>query len=108
MKTSLPEEPVELKKQIITLKSQLDADTTTGIDWNSQAVWFRNGIPKHLWQQWKNELQTKGYTWPKFLRIMRYRTDDAILWLHNKQTWKEYVEKVSEALDGPLGDIVKQ
>lgn len=97
---------MEIKKQILELRGRLGADNK--IDWNSLAVWYGNRIPRYLWGAWKEELGKKGFTWQKFLKLLRYRTDDAFLWVAGKMTWTIFTKKVLESLEGPLGEMVKK
>lgn len=100
-KLKIPEESREIKKFIIAVRSQLGENTT--INWDSMAVWAGNRIPQYLWKSWRNELSRKGFTWQKFLRLMKYRTDDAILWAYDRISWTEFVESVIKSIEGPLG-----
>jgi len=100
-----PKEPIEIKKQILELRSRLGSDNE--IDWNSLAVWYGNRIPQYLWGAWKGELGKKGFTWQKFLKLLRYRTDDAFLWVAGKMSWGDFMKEVLESLEGPLGEMVR-
>lgn len=97
----IPEESKEVKKLIKALRSQLGESNT--INWDSLSVWYGNKIPQYLWSFWRNELTKRGFTWQKFLRLMKYRTEDAILWVYGRISWKEFTEKVLESIEGPLG-----
>ena len=97
----IPPEPIEVKDFILALRSQLGRTST--INWDSMAVWAGNKIPQYLWSYWRNELSKKGFTWQSFLRLMKYRTDDAILWAYDRITWREFLDKVLEAIEGPFG-----
>lgn len=102
----IPKEPAEIKKQILELRVRLGSNNE--IDWNSLAVWYGNSIPQYLWSTWKGELKRKGFTWQKFLKLLKYRTDDAFLWVAGKISWADFTKKVLESLEGPLGDIVRE
>lgn len=99
-----PEEPVEIKKQILELRGSLGSNNK--IDWKL-AVWYGNRIPQYLWGAWKEELAKKGFTWQKFLKLLRYRTDDAFLWVAGEMSWRDFMKKVLESLEGPLGEMIK-
>jgi len=100
----IPKESYEIKNFILAVRSQLDKNTM--INWDSMAVWAGNRIPQYLWSAWRNELTKRGFTWQKFLRLMKYRTEDAILWAHDRISWMEFVEKIIESIDGPLGQAL--
>lgn len=102
----VPKEPTEIKKQILELRDRLGPGNE--IDWNSLAVWYGNRIPQYLWNTWKEELEKKGFTWQKFLKLLKYRTDDAFLWVAGKMPWGGFMEKVLESLEGPLGEMIKR
>jgi len=105
MGLDIPKEPLEIRKQILELRGRMGPGG--GIDYNSLAIWYGNRVPQYLWNIWKSELTKKGFTWQKFLRLLKYRTDDAFLWVAGKMSWKEFVEKVMESLEGPLGEMIK-
>ncbi|MFQ6075347.1 MAG: hypothetical protein ACE5Z5_04325 [Candidatus Bathyarchaeia archaeon] len=108
---TIPPEPKEIQKFILALRS--DLGPSGGIDWDSLAVWAGNKIPQYLWNSeikpqylWKRELKKRGFTWQKFLRLMKYRTDDAILWTYGRISWNDFVKKVIESIEGPLGKAI--
>ncbi|TKJ27165.1 MAG: hypothetical protein CEE41_00030 [Hadesarchaea archaeon B3_Hades] len=105
MGLGVPEEPVEIKKQILELRGSLGHGNE--IDYNSLAVWYGNRVPQYLWGIWKGDLGQKGFTWQKFLKLLKYRTDDAFLWVAGKMSWGDFMEKVLESLEGPLGEMIK-
>ena len=102
----IPPESDEIRRFIKAVREQLGP--TSGVDWDSFAVWAGNKIPQYLWATWKEELKSRGITWPKFLRVMRYRTGDAIRWFYGRITWEEFVEEVIESIEGDLGKIVAE
>ncbi len=100
-----PQEPVEVKREILEARARFGPGTA--IDWDSLGVWFGNRIPSYLWKQWKGVLVEKGFTWQRFLRLMKYRTDDAFLWSEGKMSWESFVGRVIESLEGPLGEMIR-
>lgn len=100
-KLEIPPEPEEIRQSILALRSRLGP--SVGIDWDSLAVWAGNRIPQYLWAKWKMELREEGFTWQKFLKLMKYRTGDAILWANRRITWENFMNKVLESIRGPLG-----
>jgi transposase len=101
VKIGIPEEPQDIKDYILRLRSRMEP--SGGIDWDPLLVWAGNKIPQYLWNHWKRELSERGFTWQKFLRLLRYRTDDAILWAYDRITWESFIERIVESIDGPLG-----
>lgn len=98
-------EPKEIKSQISILKNQWKSEGGE-INWDNLALWFGNKIQKYLWDNWKDDLKKKGFTWQKFLRLMKYRNDDLLLWIDNRISWNDFVGKIRESLDGNLGDMI--
>ncbi len=70
---------------------------------DSFVVWYGNKLPKSLWDAWKDDLKPIGFTWQKFMRLLRYRTDVGVMWYKGFLRWEEYVKKVVELVDGPIG-----
>lgn len=101
----LLDEPKTTKEQITELKDRW-ASEGSGINWDNLAIWSGNRIQKYLWDNWKGDLKKKGFTWQKFLKLMKYRTDDILLWINNKISWKEFVKKVTDSIDGHLGNML--
>jgi hypothetical protein len=99
------DEPAELKKQIIKIKATHGSGSR--IDWDSVAVWLGNSLPKYLWEGWKNELGEKGFTWQKFLKLMKYRTEDIILWVNDKISWADFMGRVTCSIDGPFSEMIR-
>ncbi|MCD6233192.1 hypothetical protein J7J81_02315 [bacterium] len=102
---STPKEPVEIKEQI---KASHQKYRGGSIDWASLNVWFGNQLPKYLWKDWKDKLKPSGFTWQKFLKLLKYRTDKIILWSQEKITWKNLVEEIQELINSPFGENIKK
>ncbi len=100
-KLEIPPEPKKIQESILALRSRLSP--SSGIDWDSLAVWAGNRIPQYLWAKWKMKLREEGFTWQRFLKLMKYRTADAILWANGRISWEDFVNKVLESIRGPLG-----
>lgn len=100
-KLEIPPEPEEIRQSILALRSRLGPNR--GIDWDSLAVWGGNRLQQYLWTKWRMELRPKGFTWQKFLKLMKYRTGDAILWANGRISWEKFVKGVLESIRGPLG-----
>lgn len=97
---SIPSEPMEIKAQILEYMKR-SGSGSSGIDWDSLALWYGNPIPSYLWKNcgWKNVLSKQGFTWQKFLKKMKYRTEDALLWVKGSITWEDFAKKVIESID---------
>jgi len=93
-----PPEPEDIKKEILGLRSRTGSEMD--IDWDSLAVWYGNRIPKYLWTEcgWKNILSKKGYTWQRFLKLMKYHTTDMVLWVRGWISWEEFVQRLMESV----------
>lgn len=80
-----------------------------GINYAPMVVWYGNKIPKCFWDQWKDELKPAGFTWQKFMRLLRLRTDNFLMWYRGIITWEELIKTVRELVEGPLGkEMVKR
>lgn len=97
-------EPKNVKTTLLVLAAELGKKDE--INWNSSVIWAGNKLQQYLWENWRSSLLERGFTWPKFLKMMKFRTDDAILWLYNKITWDEFTERVIQSIDGPLGKAI--
>lgn len=101
---SIPSEPKDILKSILALRS--DLGSSRGINWDSLAVWAGNRLQQYLWNNWNRGLRKKGFTWQSFLRLMKYRTDDAILWAYSRISWEDFMTKVIESIKGVLGKAI--
>jgi len=100
---TIPKEPIAVKK-LINLEPK--RGMSSGINWASLNVWYGNQLPKYLWLEWKSELKQSGFNWQKFLKILKYRTDQIILWSNNKMSWEELIEEIVKLINGPLGEPI--
>ena len=106
MKLEIPKEPKELLLQIKTWRKSMPASDA---DWDSLVVWYGNQLPQYLWHQWKHILKPMGFTWQKFLRLLRMRTDTVLGWFKGIRLWKETAKDIIDLLESPLGqDIAKK
>ncbi len=69
-------------------------------------IWSGSTLPEYLWDIWKDELGKKGFTHQKFLRLMKYRTDDMLLWVYDRIPWRELVDRIIESMEGPIGKAI--
>ena len=100
-----PKEPAEIKKRI---KSFHQKSNSNSIDWAPLNVWFGNQLPKYLWREWKDKLKSSGFTWQKFLKLLKYRTDAIILWSQDKLKWEDLVKEIKELINSPLGENIRK
>jgi len=100
-----PPEPEKIKKEILELRSHLGEGE--GIDWDSLAAWAGNRIPSYLWTEsrWKNVLGKRGFTWQRFLKLMKYHTRDMALWMTGRISWEEFVQKLIEDIKSELQKV---
>jgi hypothetical protein len=88
----IPPEPKEIRARIAELRSQLRAG------YYGVAIWAGN-VPGYLWSFWKDELKSRGYTWPKFMRLMK-DVDEITSWYVGKLSWENFVKKVIVSIEG--------
>lgn len=78
----------------------------TAIDPERKDIWSGSTLPEYLWNIWKDELSRKGFTHHRFLRLMKYRTDDMLLWSYDRIPWRELVDRIIESIEGPIGKAI--
>lgn len=93
-----PPEPKDVRNRIIDVSKILGPGDE--IDWDSQAVWAFNALPKYLWENWGPQLKPMGFTWQRFLKLLKLHTNDMILWaLREAMTWEDFVRGVIRTLE---------
>ena len=98
MELPIPPEPKEIKEFIKKQRGKLGS--VPDIDHDSLAVWYLNKLPSYLWRYWKSGLESVGYTWQKFIKVVKYATDDIIDWaLYDNLEWDELVKKLVRLLE---------
>lgn len=102
----IPKEPKEILLQMKSWrKSMLDSTA----DWDSLVVWYGNQLPQYLWREWKDELKTRGFTWQKFLKLLRMRTDTILSWFKGIRAWEDTAKDIINLIESPLGqDMAKK
>lgn len=91
-------EPNDIKQFIRQVRESLDEGEN--LEYDSQAVWSLNKLPKYLWSGWKHELKRKGVNWQMFLRILKFHTIDAIEWaLRDTLSWEEFLNRISKSVE---------
>ena len=101
MTLSLPKEPGHIKDWIDSVEKM--TGKTPGVNWDSLNVWYGNKLPQYLWNDWKSILKPQGFTWQKFLQLLKHRTDAVLLWHKGMYTWKQFIEATIDLIEGPLG-----
>ncbi len=99
-----PKEPKHVKEWIKSVGQGLAK--TPGVNWDSLNVWYGNQLPKYLWDEWKNELKPRGFTWQKFLKLLSHRTDAVLLWYKGAYTWEQFIKETTNLIEGPLGQEI--
>ncbi|MDD2754413.1 MAG: hypothetical protein PHS80_02680 [Methanothrix sp.] len=94
-----PAEPKDMLQDIITFKQHLSDQKDGDWDSDSQAIWLKNMIPSYLWKNWKHTLTEAGFTWPKFLKHMKYHTRDMKRLLEMQINWDEFTSLLKKTLD---------
>lgn len=100
-----PKEPEHVREWIRTME-QVGGVKTPGVKWDHLNIWYGNQLPKYLWDEWKNDLKPRGFTWQKFLSLLRHRTDAALLWYKGHYTWERFIKETINLIDGPLGQEI--
>jgi hypothetical protein len=53
-------------------------------------------------------LGPEGFTWQRFLRLLKYHTKDMVLWMNGNLTWVEFVKTLKRSIKGPLGKSLRK
>jgi len=88
-----PPEPIELKNE-----SKKVRDKHPDIDSDFLHVWFKQQLPKHLWNYWKDELKRNGFTWQSFLKAVSFHKREIIAWLRDEIDWEQFIESLRNTL----------
>jgi len=98
MELDVPPEPREIKESIKKYRGVLGS--TPDIEYDSLAVWYNNQLSSYLWRHWKSTLESYGYTWQRFIKVVKYTTEDIIEWaLYDKLGWAELVKRLVALLE---------
>lgn len=104
MNLHTPKEPQHVKDWIRSIEQMSSKDPA--VKWEKLNVWYGLELPKYLWAEWKTELKPMGFTWQKFLRLLKHRTDAVLLWYKGAYTWDRFIEETIKLIDGPLGEEI--
>lgn len=104
MKLHVPKEPKDILAYIRSVQKQMSVGSD--INWDSFSVWAANKLPQYLWNEWKEKLKPRGFTWQKFSRLLRMRTDKMVGWLKGLNGWDELAKDIIDLIESPLGEDV--
>lgn len=104
VKLNIPQEPLDVKAFIHGFKQ--DGEPNSEIRWDSLSVWYGNQLQKYLWKEWKDTLLPYGFTWQKFMKLLKHRTDQAILWSIDDISWSAFIKEIFKLLDNPIADRI--
>uniref|UniRef100_A0A6M3X5M4 Uncharacterized protein n=1 Tax=viral metagenome TaxID=1070528 RepID=A0A6M3X5M4_9ZZZZ len=90
----IPEEPIKLKKQLIEMGG------------DALAIWYGNKLQGYLWNTWKDSLKKKDFTWSRFIKLLKYKTAYASLWLQDKISWENFIQEIIKSIESPLGQNI--
>ena len=93
-----PKEPKEVKEWMKKIEEQMDALTIPKRKRDALVVWYGNKLPQYLWNSWKRELRVKGFTWQKFLTMMKFYEEDVISWYRGQLSWENLSKKIIKLL----------
>lgn len=109
-KLKIPQEAEDLKNLLLCMWVEIGRvrlGNNISVSPESTDVWDSvNKLRQHLWDAWEEELSKKGFTRRKFFRLMKYRTDDLLLWAYDRIPWKEFMDRVIESIEGPMGKAI--
>jgi len=88
-----PPEPTKLKSEAKNVRSKY-----SDIDSDFLYVWFKQQLPKHLWNYWKDELKKNGFTWQSFLKAVSIHKREIIAWLRDEMDWEKLIENLRNTL----------
>jgi hypothetical protein len=98
----IPPESEQVKNTVLYMWleiGQARLGDSSAIDLEREGVWSGKILPEYLWDQWEDELSKKGFTKRKFLRLMKYRVDDILLWTYDRIHWRELIDRIVESMD---------
>ncbi|WP_054850376.1 hypothetical protein [Vulcanisaeta sp. JCM 14467] len=101
---NVPQEPTELKRRLKQMREVLCHDDPDNASCENRVIWSSNDIPRYLWNEWKDILKNHGYTWQRFLSVLKLASGDLILWaLKDSLTWDELVKRIMKLLETYMG-----
>ena len=91
-------EPLDIKNKIKSVRRSICGENNDA-DCDRIAVWSFNDLSKYLWTAWSQELKEYGYTWQKFLKVLKLSTGDIVLWaIKDSITWNSLIERIKYLL----------
>jgi hypothetical protein len=107
----VPREAEDLKNLLLSMWVEIGrvrlGDAATDPD--SPELWTAGDkVAGQMWEEWSGVLTPRGFTRRKFIHFMKHRTDDLLLWSHNRITWNELIDRIISLIDGPIGQLAIQ
>ncbi len=78
----------------------------TNIDLDSEVIWRGDKLVDYLWRSWKKDLEQRKFSKRQFQQLMRYTTDDVLLWAYDRICWSELLERIMSLINGDLGKAI--
>ncbi|MEX2410134.1 MAG: hypothetical protein WD607_01975 [Candidatus Paceibacterota bacterium] len=102
LKLSIPKEPKNIQREVKGIVAL--AEREFGNEMSNFGAWHGNRLQKYLWDEWKQELKSIGFTWQIFLKLLALRTDSALMWYREEKDWKDFIKDTKELIKSPLAD----
>lgn len=100
----VPREPMDLKQRLRQMRDIACGGYSDSISCENRVIWSSSDIPKYLWNEWKDTLKNHGYTWQKYLSVLKLASGDLILWaFRDSLTWSELVKRIIKLLEIYMG-----
>ena len=90
-------EPMHIKNRIKQMSEAVCFSNDA--DCHKVVVWSNNELAKYLWDAWSSELKEYGYSWQKFLKVLKLMTGDIVLWaVKDSIAWSELLNRITSIL----------
>jgi len=99
-------EPEDVKNSTLYMWVETGRIRLEGLKSPDDEVWHGNKLADHLWNSWENELTKRGFAKRQFQQLMRYATDDVLLWAYDRIHWSELLERITSLVDGNVGKAI--
>lgn len=96
------EEPKQVKEWMRKNEEHMNSLPIPKHKRDALIVWYGNKLPQYLWNNWKKELRIEGFTWQRFLELMKFCEEETILWYQNKLPWRELIKKITNLIKKSL------
>ncbi len=103
-----PTEPEEIKNMALYMWVEIGRVRLAEIAINpeSEDVWHGTQLAEYLWGIWRKDLSKRGFSERLFHQLMRYRTDDILLWAYDRISWGELLNRITRSAEGDLGKAI--